>query len=558
MLAALAVLAGLALLVYSVLTVVREGARRGTPTATPRPRPEIALNPDVGGAGTYISITGRHWTPDELVYIYLSPPLQREEAYAYEGALVGADGTFAVSILFPDDPKLLSRGTVAVVARSESGREAAAPFRIRVSPTATPAPTASPSPTKTPTPTPTAQPSPTSTAAPTQAATPTFTGWKGEYFQNPDLAGAPVMVRDDAAVDFRWRDGPPAPGLPPDDFSVRWSRTVQLAAGTYHFRVRADDGCRLWVDGSLLVDEWHEGAEAIYTADIYLPQETHEMVLEYFERTGVALASLTWEREDAFPNWKGEYFDNTTLTGQPYLVRDDDQVDFDWGQGAANQGLPDDGFSARWTRQWYFLQGDYRFYARAKDGVRVWFDEQLVIDEWHGGTDTTYAGDVQVSQEGNHTVRIEYYHQSGRAEIKVSWDHLVAYSGWKGEYFSNAELRGQPAFVRDDPDIRFEWGLGGPGALKDEFSVRWTRTVDFAGGNYRFTAVADDGIRVWVDTWKVIDEWHDGVRQTYTADFEGLSQGTHTITVEYYERAGEAVAQFWWTESVAQQGGVPE
>jgi hypothetical protein len=389
-------------------------------------------------------------------------------------------------------------------------------------------------------------------------ATPTFSGWKGEYFLNPDLAGDAVLVRDDAAVDFRWGNGIPAPGLPPDDFSVRWTRTVPLAAGTYHFHARSDDGCRLWVDGQLLIDEWHEGAEVIHTANAYLPQGPHEIVLEYFERSGVASIALGWEREDVFPNWKGEYFANTTLAGQPYLVRDDDQVDFAWGDQSPAQDMSPDSFSARWTRPWYFLEGDYRFYARARNGVRVWFDGQLVIDEWHEGTDTTYAGDVEVVEEGDHTVRIEYYHLSGRAEVKVSWDHLIAYSGWKGEYFSNAELRGQPIFVRDDPDIDFEWGLDGPGTLQDAFSARWTREVDFAGGDYLFTAVADDGIRVWVDSWKVIDEWHDGVRQTYTAEFEGLSQGVHTITVEYYERAGEAVARFWWAESVAQQGGVPE
>lgn len=555
----LALAAGIALLGYSLATVVR-GPSRPTPTPTPRPRPSIALDPAEGYAGTYVTITGLNWPPGETVYIYLSPPFVDEEAYAYDGAEVGADGGFVAAIVFPDGPSLLNRGAVGVVARTRGRLEASAPFLVRrptpIAPT--PTPTALPTPTTQPTPAATATHTPvppTATPIPTPQPPTTFVGWKGEYYSNATLSGEPTLIRDDDTIDFRWTTGSPDPAIPADEFSVRWTKTLTLVAGTYHFRVRVDDGCRLWVDGRLLIDEWHDSAETIYSASIFLPQGSHPAVLEYYERAGGATVALWWEYEDAFPNWKAEYFSNTTLSGPPVLVRDDEQVDFAWGFDAPAPEIPADGFSARWTRKWYFLPGTYRFYARAWDGVRVWFDDALVIDEWHAGTDTTYAGDVQVNDAGWHTVRIAYYNQSGKAEVKVSWEALVSYAGWKGEYFSNRDLRGQPVFVRDDPALNFEWGLGnpGPGIGQDNFSVRWTREIEFAAGTYEFTVVVDDGVRVWLDDWKVLDQWQDGIRRTYTAVFEGMSAGRHTIRVEYYEHRGEAVLRLWWTKQALQQ-----
>jgi hypothetical protein len=68
--------------------------------------------------------------------------------------------------------------------------------------------------------------------------------------------------------------------------------------------------------------------------------------------------------------------------------------------------------------------------------------------------------------------------------------------------------------------------------------------VTFAG-RYRFYALADDGIRVRLDDWVIIDEWHDSSGdEVYKADL--TIDGTRDVVVEYYERGGDAEAQFWW------------
>jgi len=61
--------------------------------------------------------------------------------------------------------------------------------------------------------------------------------------------------------------------------------------------------------------------------------------------------------------WRGEYYNNRYLTGNPALVRNDQAIDFQWGKGAGATGLPSDNFSARWTRKVTFDRGLYSLYA---------------------------------------------------------------------------------------------------------------------------------------------------------------------------------------------------
>ncbi|UCC65012.1 MAG: hypothetical protein JSV36_08235, partial [Anaerolineae bacterium] len=68
---------------------------------------------------------------------------------------------------------------------------------------------------------------------PTATPTPVMAGWRGEYYGNCNLAGKPLLVRNDPAVDFDWGRNPPAAGLPSDGFSARWTRTIAFEEGLY-------------------------------------------------------------------------------------------------------------------------------------------------------------------------------------------------------------------------------------------------------------------------------------------------------------------------------------
>ena len=62
-------------------------------------------------------------------------------------------------------------------------------------------------------------------------------------------------------------------------------------------------------------------------------------------------------------------------------------------------------------------------------------------------------------------------------------------------------------------------------------------------GTYHLSATGDDGIRVILDGRTVIDGWFDHRPTTFTTDMT-ITEGDHTIAIEYYERTGGALAQF--------------
>lgn len=370
-----------------------------------------------------------------------------------------------------------------------------------------------------------------------------YPDWKGEYFGNVSLGGSPLQVHNDRGIDFDWGEGAPAVGLPADNFSVRWTRQVNFPAGTHRFFVEVDDGVRLWVDGTLAIDQWHDGVGS-HTGDIYLTEGTHAVRVEMYEHAGSAKARMWWARQEGFPEWKGEYFANRTLAGQPALVRNDQRIDFNWGAGSPAPSLPADNFSVRWTRQLHFAAGHYRFSTDVDDGVRLWVDDRLLIDRWHDGTATDSA-EIYLA-EGQHRIRMEMYERSGGAMARLRWTQQEGFPEWKGEYFANRNLSGQPALVRNDPRIEFNWGAGSParGLPADNFSVRWTRKLHFPVGTYRFHVEVDDGVRLWVDDRLVIDQWHDGVG-SYGGDIY-LADGQHRVRLEMYERSGDAKIRLWW------------
>jgi glucose/arabinose dehydrogenase len=121
----------------------------------------------------------------------------------------------------------------------------------------------------------------------------------------------------------------------------------------------------------------------------------------------------------------------------------------------------------------------------------------------------------------------------------------------RAEYFNNRDLAGTPSRVRCEPSpINYDWGEDAPpdtGLGPDEFSVRWTGRIYFSSGFYRFTSVADDGVRLWVDGGDpLIDAWVDQAPTTYRS-YLYLPRGEHEVTLEYYEAGGGAVCQLRWT-----------
>ncbi len=126
---------------------------------------------------------------------------------------------------------------------------------------------------------------------------------------------------------------------------------------------------------------------------------------------------------------------------------------------------------------------------------------------------------------------------------------------WQASYWSNTGFSGTPFVQRAESAINYDWGLGAPiaGMPKDYFSVRWQRDVYFEAGTYRFYAVSDDGMRVWVDNSLIIHDWEPHAVRTVSVDFT-VTKGVHRVVVQYVEQTGGAIAQSWWEPAPAAGG----
>jgi hypothetical protein len=128
---------------------------------------------------------------------------------------------------------------------------------------------------------------------PTPTGTATALPWSQALFANATLAEPAYSSGAVAGVAFDWGLAAPAPGLPDDGFSARWTYSETLPGGTYTFHLQASGGARVWLNGALLIDHW---AEATASADVQseLAAGPQLIVVEYVNRQGAAAVSFSW------------------------------------------------------------------------------------------------------------------------------------------------------------------------------------------------------------------------------------------------------------------------
>jgi len=134
-------------------------------------------------------------------------------------------------------------------------------------------------------------------------------------------------------------------------------------------------------------------------------------------------------------------------------------------------------------------------------------------------------------------------------------------SGLKAEYFANTTFEGRPAVTRIEGPIDFPWGNGPPAKElgADNFSVRWTGSiVARRSGTYTFHATTDDGVRVWIDGVKIIDDWRDRAPTESRGEARLVAGKPAKLRIEYYERGGGAACKLEWSARGVKKEVVPK
>lgn len=122
--------------------------------------------------------------------------------------------------------------------------------------------------------------------------------------------------------------------------------------------------------------------------------------------------------------------------------------------------------------------------------------------------------------------------------------------GLKGNYFSNSDLKGNPAFEKQDEQLNFKWTLYSPNPEKlqpDNYSVRWTGKLDAPNsGKYQLGLRGNDGFRLYVNGKLMIDNWEKLSYSTKTVDIDFVKGQKSDIVIEFHENRGEANIELIW------------
>ncbi len=390
--------------------------------------------------------------------------------------------------------------------------------------------------------------------------------FQADYFNNETLSGSPTFTQcESAPVNHNWGKGGPGNGVGTDSFSARFTGDFTFSAGDYTFTATADDGVRIFLDGTKILDGWKNQAPTTYTNTVTVTAGSHTVVVEYYEHAGGAVVQADWNTTSSPPptgcasgQFQADYFNNETLSGSPTFTQcESAPVNHNWGKGGPGNGVGTDSFSARFTGDFTFSAGDYTFTATADDGVRIFLDGTKILDGWKNQAPTTYSNTVTVTA-GSHTVVVEYYEHAGGAVVQADWNTTssppptgCASGQFQADYFNNETLSGSPTFTQcESAPVNHNWGKGGPGngVGTDSFSARFTGDFTFSAGDYTFTATADDGVRIFLDGTKILDGWKNQAPTTYSNTVT-VTAGSHTVVVEYYEHAGGAVVQADWSQN---------
>ncbi len=118
---------------------------------------------------------------------------------------------------------------------------------------------------------------------------------------------------------------------------------------------------------------------------------------------------------------RAEYYDNMDLTG-PLVVRTDANINFEWGNGAPMSSMGADTFSVRWLGQISPRYSEtYTFQTTTDDGVRLWVNDQLLIDRWQNQPAINWTGSIALEAGQRYDLRMEYFENGGGAMAALSW-----------------------------------------------------------------------------------------------------------------------------------------
>ena len=434
-------------------------------------------------------------------------------------------------------------------------------------------------------------------------------GGSAQYPLANPFAGSPALTRTDATVDFNWGGNSPGSPVNPDNFSVKWTGQVKApTTGTYTFTVTADDGVRLFLGGETLVDAWRDQGPTAYSRTATLTAGTlYNIELHFYERGSGAECRLHWTPPGQ-PDQKIPDIQLYPSEGQEQVaapVFNPAPGTYSSAQSVAITSATTDAFILYTTDGSTPTSSVGTFYAGPvavpstrtlkamafKTGmnnsaitsgtytINIVPTYALTVTGGTGGG--TYAAGTTVNVSASTPSGQQFAGWTGDITILAGQDPSKASTtatmpsqnasltatylagngtgtGLRGQYYNDGgsaqyplanPFAGSPALTRTDATVDFNWGGNSPGSQvnPDNFSVKWTGQLKApVPGSYTFTVTSDDGVRLFLSGFKVIDGWKDQGATTYSYTTTLAADTLYSIEVHYYERGSGAECRLRW------------
>lgn len=210
----------------------------------------------------------------------------------------------------------------------------------------------------------------------------------------------------------------------------------------------------------------------------------------------------------------GDYYATKDLSGSVKLRRTDRMIQFGWGMRSPFAEVPDDGFSVRWTGEVEApVTGDYIFATDADDGVRLWVNGRLLVDDWqiHPAT-LRRAMPIRLTAGVRYSIKLEYFENGGSSSVRLLW----AYPGQTEQTIPQARL-----YVPDRVDYLSDMAIARK-TTPVELDKRSGQTLSVAGVQFaKGLAVTGDNEVVYK-----LNRLYDDFRATVGIDDSAGSQGS--------------------------------
>lgn len=163
-----------------------------------------------------------------------------------------------------------------------------------------------------------------------------------------------------------------------------------------------------------------EGITEIASDDFEIIHIESKSALKHTEVADVTEFYSLDENGNTVPGLKGEYYSNEKFTGTPHCMRFDRHISFDWNNQSPMSSMTREYYSVRWTG--FYLpseDGNYEILAGADDGIRVWIDSEIVLEDWgiHGLRPMSVRKKLKAGKQV--PVKVEYFQDLMGAAIYV-------------------------------------------------------------------------------------------------------------------------------------------